>query len=127
MPNVNRVNALASDLCEISRLAHTANRLAHKLEGTSRDLALAMKDAACSLAILHGAIVNGHQTNDIIGLQFPKFPSSRIHARLSRLHPDARAIARRLSPCAPAVSALAEFIDHDQLRAIRSLVERRKK
>jgi hypothetical protein len=123
MLNTTSTVSNLKDLNQLNLVAHVANRLSHSLTGRSRDLALALKDLACSLAILEGAVVNGQRTGDLIGLSFSSGATrKRVHARLSRLHPEARGIARRQATSAPAVAPLSDSRGADQLVRLRNLL-----
>jgi hypothetical protein len=127
--NVNAVDQARQidNLRTLSFIAGAANKLSHRLNGTPRELALAMKDLACSLAIIEGAVVDGQRTGDLIGLTFLTDSSRRgVHARLSRLHPEARGIARRRAASAPAVSPLGASRGADQLQLLRKLLPARR-
>lgn len=103
----------------LSFLACRANHFAHNLTGPARDKAFAVKDAAISrLFILGGVVVNCRETYDVVGLDILS-TRQRLHARLSRLSPKAKAIARRLASSAPAMTPMSSLLNAGQISLLK--------
>jgi hypothetical protein len=98
-------------LNQIAHLAVGLNGLAKQLDGLNQRAAYRLKAGACSAAlILDGAIVDGARANNIVGLTFLTDPRSRVHIRVSDLHPSAQELVRRQIPSVSCVAPLSEFL-----------------